>query len=382
MKVLGKTKSILYVEDQQNIREELAYVIENFCDQLYLGDDGVQGVELYKKHTPDIVVSDIKMPFMDGIEMSKKIKEFDPHARIIFTTAFGDTEYFQEAIDLQVEGYILKPIDLDLLESKILQVISQIHLEEELIEKEAMLVQQSRLASMGEMITNVAHQWKQPLTAVSMEINNIIASSELDNFTQEQALKCAAHVSNQIKYLDQTINDFRSFFIPGTELSRYNASQFINKCINLVSAAFDDNTIETIKDIDEKIDTYGNPNQLIQALINILNNAKDALKMAEGIQKKLVFILTAKEDDKNNIIITIKDNAGGIPSNIIDHVFEPYFTTKKEQNGTGLGLYISKTIIEKNLKGTLSVENDEFTHEGVEYKGAKFTLTLPMQAKE
>jgi len=136
--------------------------------------------------------------------------------------------------------------------------------------------------------------------------------------------------------------------------------------------------IKTIQEIDQKINSFGDPNQLIQAMINILNNAKDALSVASNLREKLVFILTVKEDDEK-IIITIKDNAGGIPRNIINKVFEPYFTTKTKEDGTGLGLYITHTIITKKLKGTIKVENEIFTHEGKEYKGACFTITLPLK---
>jgi len=154
--------------------------------------------------------------------------------------------------------------------------------------------------------------------------------------------------------------------------------EFLDKCINLVKASFDENTIDTIKEIDEKVNSYGDANQLTQAIINILNNAKDALKEAEKLKKKLIFILTVKEDENNNIVIVIKDNAGGIADDILERIFEPYFTTKEATGGTGLGLYITHTIIVKKLKGSISAENEIFEYDGEEYKGAKFTVTLPM----
>jgi len=381
MKKMLKVKSILYVEDEKEVQKELAEVIELFCENLYLADDGVQGLEQYKNYNPDIVISDIKMPFMDGITMAKKIKEIDDEVHLIFTTAFSDVDFFQDAIELQVDGYILKPIDLELLENKIKKVIKAIKLKEELYEKEQMLLQQSRLASMGEMIGNIAHQWKQPLSIISIAASNIKLDYDMDNIKKESLISCVDNTLTQVEYLAKTIDDFRTFFNPSQKSLPFNIKKFIDKCIDLVSASFDANTINTIKKIDDKIDSFGDPNQLSQALINILNNAKDALKVAENIQKKLVFVFTAKEDNNQNIVITIKDNAGGIPNNIIDKIFDPYFTTKQATNGTGLGLYITHTIITKNLKGSISVENDEFEFDNVNYKGAKFTITLPLIAK-
>ena len=378
VKSINKVKSILYVEDEKNIQEELAEVIGMFCEELYLADDGVQGLKQYKEHHCDIVISDIKMPFMDGIEMSKKIKEIDNDAHIVFTTAFSDVEFFQEALKLQVDGYILKPMVLELLEKKIKAIIATINLKEELEQKEQMLIQQSKLASMGEMIGNVVHQWKQPLSGIAMSANNLKVDCALDNIQKETLEHYADDILTQIQYLSKTIDDFRNFFKPSQNVNMpYNLKEYIIKCVDLVGASFHDNFIETISDIDDKINSYGNPDLFSQALVNIFNNAKDALSSAKGIQEKLMFIVTAKEDDKNNIILTIRDNAGGIPQSIIGKVFDPYFTTKGVK-GTGLGLHITQTIITKNLKGEICVKNEEFEYEGKKYKGASFVITLPL----
>lgn len=379
MENYSKVKSILYVEDEKRIREELAEVLENFCEHLYVADDGFQGLVQFKKYNPSIVVTDIKMPTMDGVEMSKKIREINTEARIVFTTAFSDVDFFQEAIELQVDGYILKPISLNSLETKILKICEDIRLRDELVEKEQMLLHASKLASIGEMIGNVAHQWRQPLSVISLGINSIRADVELEQLDKADILTYTDTVAKQVEYLGKTINDFRSFFIPYNPAKTYNLQEFLDKCIDLVRTSLDSDTIETIKDVDKNINAFGDPNQLIQAVINILNNARDAFREAENLRKKMIFIVTAKEDDEKNLVIVIKDNAGGIPDNIIDRVFEPYFTTKENLGGTGLGLYITHTIIEKNLKGTVTVDNEVFIYEGEEYKGARFVITLPLE---
>jgi len=375
---LLKINSILYVEDEKIIQKELAEILEKLCNKLYLADDGVQGLTQYNNYKPDIIISDIKMPFMNGIEMAKNIKKQDPKAHIIFTTAFSDTEFFQEALQLQVEGYILKPIDLALLINKINDVIELINLQRDLEQKEQILIQQSKLASMGEMIGNIAHQWRQPLSAISMKLNNISAEKDLGTFEEEQIDECIQSISSQLEYLSTTIDDFSSFFKPSIEYSNYNIYSFLQKSIDLVKASFSEYMIETIQNIDQKINSYGDPKQLVQALINILNNSKDALKNAQNIHKKLVFIISAKEENDEYLIIKIKDNGGGIPQQIIDKVFDPYFTTKHKSQGTGLGLYITHTIITKNLHGFLSVKNSEFEYKGIPYKGAEFEIKLPL----
>ena len=378
MKNFRKVKSILYVEDEKFVQEELAEILENFCETLYLADDGFQGLEIFYQKSPDLIISDIKMPIMDGLDMAKRIKEENPKIPIIFTTAFSDVDYFQEAIELQVEGYLLKPINLELLEKKVFAVIENLELKKNLFEKEQMLLYTSKLATMGEMIANIGHQWRQPLSGISTAATGMMLLKEGEKLTDEVFYEYCELINKDVQYLSNTIDDFKAFFSPNKIQKVFNLKEYLHKCVELVSASFDTNMIRTIQEIDEKINSFGDPNQLLQALINILNNAKDALRTASGLREKLVFIFTIKEDGNNNMIITIKDNAGGIPEKTLPRIFEPYFTTKDQTLGTGLGLYITHTIITKNLHGEISVENEIFTHEEETYKGAKFIIKLPI----
>ena len=239
---------------------------------------------------------------------------------------------------------------------------------------DCLITRQSKLASMGEMIGNIAHQ----LNIISMSTSDILVHLDLDmNLDKKTIREHSENTMLQVEYLAKTIDDFKNFFKPTTPKTKYNLKDFFKNCLNLVNAAFHDNMIETIEEIDEKINSYGHPEFLTQALINIFNNAKDALKNAKDVQSKLVFIMIIKENE-DYITIVIKDNAGGIPESIIDKIFDPYFTTKNDEEGTGLGLVITHNIITENLNGQIFVENDEFEYEHVEYKGAKFTIKLPV----
>ena len=379
MAEIKKVKSILYVEDEKSIQDELSDVISLFCENLYVADDGFQGLKLFEEHMPDIVISDIKMPIMDGLEFSKEIRKRKDKTPIVFTTAFSDVDYFQEAIELQVEGYLLKPIDLELLEKKLLNIIGTIELKNELHHKEQMLLHSSKMAAMGEMLANIGHQWRQPLSAISTMVTGMKMLKESSLLTDKDFNSNCDLINDNVQYLSKTIDDFKNFFNSEGMQKHYNVKDYLTKCLNLVSASFDNNMIETIYEIDEKINTYGDPNQLLQAIVNILNNSKDALQKASNIRKRLVFVFLVKEDENHNIVITIKDNAGGIPNNVLPRLFEPYFTTKQNEGGTGLGLYITHTIITKNLKGIIHVENEVFEFEEETYKGAKFTITLPLK---
>ena len=240
------------------------------------------------------------------------------------------------------------------------------------LEKEKLLIQQSKMATMGEMIGNIAHQWKQPLSVISLSNGIIKLNQEFKSFSEEEIKDAIKGIDNSVKNLSSTIDDFRNFFNPNKKEESFDIKDAFDKTFKLIDSQFKYNDIKVIKNIQSVIiDTY--ENELLQTLINILKNAKDELIKKDVNEKKFIFIDAIKED--TNLIIKIKDNAGGIPANILNRIFEPYFTTKENNGGTGIGLYMSKNIIE-HMGGTLSVSNIEYAYEGINYKGAQFQIVL------
>lgn len=246
------------------------------------------------------------------------------------------------------------------------------------VEKDQQLIQQSKMAIMGEMIGNIAHQWKQPLNLISMSNGLIQLNHENKEIgSKEDVTKSINNIENAVTYLSTTIDDFRDFFRPNKEKEYFKIAVTFDKTYNLISTQFKKNSIELHKDIED-IEVYGFHNELLQVLINIFKNANDELIKLKG-EKRLIF-MTAKKDS-GNVIISIKDNAGGIPAEIIDKVFDSYFTTKNEDEGTGIGLYMSKQII-KNMLGFIDVQNVEYEFENQTYKGAEFIISLPLKSRE
>ena len=169
------------------------------------------------------------------------------------------------------------------------------------------------------------------------------------------------------------MNDFKNFFNPNNKIeTEFAITKVIDKTLNMISPQFIAREIEIKKDI-KNIELFSIENELIQVLVNLLNNARDALEKTKK-QKKYIFINAYKE--KTNLVLKIKDNANGIPENIIDRIFEPYFTTKHQSQGTGIGLYMSEEIIRVHLNGALSVKNVEYTYDNVNYIGAEFTIKI------
>ncbi len=242
------------------------------------------------------------------------------------------------------------------------------------IEKEKLLVQQSKMAIMGEMIANIAHQWKQPLSVISMA-NSLIkmAQNKDSHLKKEQVKNLINDIENSVIYLNNTIDDFRNFFKPDKEQRSFALNDLLEKTNKLISSQLKDNGIEIIKNIQENVKVFGYENELLQVLINLIKNSKDELCKLGRREKKYLMIDTYNKNEKT--VIKIKDNAGGIDPNIIDRIFEPYFTTKNENQGTGIGLYMSKQII-VGMKGKISVSNVEFEYDNEKYKGAEFKIVI------
>ena len=226
--------------------------------------------------------------------------------------------------------------------------------QQEINEKQKILIHQNKLASMGEMIGNIAHQWRQPLTELSLVFITLELYFQKRKLDRAKLNKIINEANNQISFMSNTIDDFRNFFVSGKKKQIYKVSEVIEIASHLLSASLKNNNIKLQIDIIEDFNLNGYPNELSQAILNIISNAKDIF-LEQKIKNAKITINTFCKDSK--CYINISDNAGGVKISPINKIFEPYFSTKHAKSGTGIGLYMSKIIIEKNNNGKLSVEN-------------------------
>ena len=245
---------------------------------------------------------------------------------------------------------------------------------QELLQKENILNHQSKMAAMGEMIENIAHQWRQPLSVISTVATGAKLKKELGLLNDDEFYETMNIINNSSQHLSNTIDDFRNFFNNDKEVVLFDITIPIEKVLYLISTKLKNRNITVIKNCKE-IFVTGLENEFIQVILNIMNNAMDAFENKNNDNK---FILIDAYNNDKDVIIKIKDNAGGIEKNIIDRVFEPYFTTKHKSQGTGIGLYMSLEIIKKHMNGNLIVSNEEFTYEDILCSGAQFTIELPV----
>ncbi len=247
-------------------------------------------------------------------------------------------------------------------------------------DKDKLLQQQAKLAQMGELLSMISHQWRQPLgsiaaatislkTKIELEKYDLSKEEERDAFIQYLTAKLD-NIENYTASLSSTIDDFKNFYNPNREIVEANIIHPLQKALSIMQASFDRHHISIEKDYHDSYIFEHYPNEIMQVFLNILNNALGNFKEKEVKNPKISIVI---EEENETIMIEVSDNGGGIPEGIIDKIFEPYFSTKDEKNGTGLGLYMSKTIIEEHHRGKLSVWNKN--------GGACFSMRLPKVLK-
>jgi len=234
---------------------------------------------------------------------------------------------------------------------------------EELREKERMLLQQSRLAALGEMISNIAHQWRQPLNELGLIVQELPLMYEKGNFDGEYLKASVAKFMKLLTHTSRTIDDFRNFFKPDKEKVTFKVQEMVEKTLSLVEESFKQLQITITVTASGEPVIYGHPNEFSQVILNILFNARDAFLAGKDDRPRRIAIEISSQEEK--AVVTVADNAGGIPEEIMDKIFDPYFTTRGPDQGTGIGLYMSKIIIEKNIPGRLTVRNSA---EGAEFR--------------
>ncbi len=244
------------------------------------------------------------------------------------------------------------------------------------VTKLKLIESQAKLASMGEMIGNIAHQWRQPLSVISTGATGMKMQKEFGALSDEEFNKICDLINENAQYLSRTIDDFRNFIKGGEKARDITISSIIEKTLNIVSSSLENNYIKVVINIDDDMKIFGYENEIIQALVNIINNAKDAIvsTLVNNEDKRLLFITTKKVS--NEIELSIKDNGGGIPEDVLPKIFEPYFTTKHQSVGTGIGLSMAYRILTEHHNATIIATNEKYEYDAKEYKGACLKITF------
>jgi len=375
---------ILIVDDSTENNHILYHALKDKY-QLLSAMDGITALKIAESQHPDLILLDIMMPDMDGFEVCRILKENEElkDIPVLFITSLTKTADEIKGLELGAVDFITKPFRLPVVKQRIAIHLMLKHQRELLEQKNASLrrevdeaifelrlkdramISQNRQASMGEMIGNIAHQWRQPINALAMLLANIQQAYQYSELTPEFLAECVKDGSTLIQKMSTTINDFRNFFMPDKQAVPFSVRDQISKAISLLEVAFANQNISIALETGSDLILTGFPNEYSQVLLNLLNNAKDAITSCDGLEGKVTFRLFERDGFG---CVSVSDNGGGIDDEVIDKIFEPYFSTKSM--GTGIGLYMSKMIIEKSMNGTIEARNIE--------GGAEFTIVNPL----
>jgi C4-dicarboxylate-specific signal transduction histidine kinase len=381
---MEKEIRILMLEDtptdaELNLRELRRESIPHTARRVETEQDFRREMESWR---PDLILADYSLPAFDGLTALAIAREKRPEIPFIFVTGTMGEEIAIETLKNGATDYVLKhrlgrlipSVKRALREAEDLrrrleaeqalreETMVRLRTMESLREKEQLLLHQSRQAAMGETIDYIAHQWKQPLNTLSLIVQFLGDTFHSGECSDEYMDETVDQILNIIMHMSRTIEDFRNFSKPDREMNEFNLKETVSKTLILVADSFKAHNITVDIDDEEDLIATGYQNEYSQVLLIILNNARDIL-MGREVASPQIAIKLFREGKKT--VTTIRDNAGGIPDEIIGRIFDPYFTTKKEAEGCGIGLYISRFIIEKRMNGIISVRN---TDEGAEFR--------------
>lgn len=363
--------TVLLVDDVEENIFSLKLLIEDSFDVTILSSLSAQdAMQILMKQRVDLILSDIQMPDIDGFQFAEYVKSVEElkNIPIIFITGIYDKDNYQKkGYDLGAIEYISKPIDDLLLSSKLKVYIDLYdHMrqnEESLVQKDELLIHQSKMATMGEMIGVISHQLKQPLNVMSLYCGDVKSSYSLEEIDDEFIKEFDRNTKEQIAFMSETINGFMDFFNPKKEKKIFTLKEVLNKTLSILDKQMENNNINITSNIGNE-EVYGVQTELQQVLLNLITNAKDAFNEKKIEKRNITFVSLKKE--KYSVLI-VEDNAGGIDEQDLEKVFNPYFTTK--EYGTGTGLYMVKLVIKSSFHGNLKVQNGK--------EGVKFIIILP-----
>ena len=365
--------NILLVDDvPENIYSLKMMIEDSFDVTLFSALSAQEGIEILMKEDIDLILTDVQMPEIDGFEFVDYLKNIErtKNIPVIFITGIYDKdEYKTKGYNLGAVEYITKPIHDILLNSKLKVYIDIFEKrksdEEEIAAKDRVLIHQSKMATMGEMIGVIAHQLKQPLNILSLYCNDVKSSYEFNEINDKFIEDFSKNTKEQIKFLSETIDDFRDFFNPNKSKREFEIKHAIDTSIKLLGNQFEVNKIELKVDVsNEKV--FGIETELEQVILNIINNAIDAFKDRNTENREINITVLSKH---SYTILIIEDNAGGVKIDTLEKLFDPYYTTKA--TGTGTGLYMVKLVIKNSFQGDLKVNNSD--------KGLRYIIALPQK---
>lgn len=376
---MNKQKVLIVDDNTTNIK----FIADTLSDIDYISivfaTSGFKAIQIVNTQDIDLILMDINMPELDGFETVKKM---DTSIPIIYVTALDDKKNIIKAFENKGVDYITKPFYPQELTARVTTHLRLVKLNKDLesevkiqteenMQKEKVLMHKSKLASMGEMVDAIAHQWRQPISLIKLRIDLLSLNFSNGQLDEKFMDTFKEKISMNINHMMNTLDEFRTFFRPNEETEIFDVKEMIEKVLLLVKDDFINNKIKININQTRAFTLTGVENEFKHLILNLLNNAKDAFNDKEIPSKKRVVDINILSDNEYNYIEVI-DTAGGVPEDIFDSIFDANISSKEKNKGSGIGLYLSSQIAEK-YHGILKVENKT--------NGAKFTYQQKIEKK-
>jgi signal transduction histidine kinase len=380
--------TILIIDDEQI---NIDFIVQTFKTQynIKVAYSGEEALEAIEKFDINLILLDIVLPGIDGYKVAKKIRAKGMDTPIIFLTSKTDDESIIKGFNVGGNDYVTKPFKIEELKARIFNFINTYLLQKKLKEltisqeqtikeeieknrqKDALLLQQARFAAMGEMIGMIAHQWRQPLNSLSAASISIQLQQEMELLDDKFLSQKIDFFQKQIQRMSHTIEDFMGFFKPNHKIEEFAFMDSVNSIKSMMEAQLNKHEIKLEIVVEDNLKLFAIKNEMDHILLNLVANAKDAFEESNIKDKKISITL----NDKGEYFeILVKDNAGGVPKDILPKIFDSYFTTKEKGKGTGIGLSMTKNMVEQHCHGNISVKNID--------NGACFIITIPKKRKD
>lgn len=367
---------ILIIDDDAIITTILSKLLNDRYETFILNSSNDDYVEILEKNNISLILLDVQMPEKNGFEVANEIKKLQKFKDIpiIFLTANNDEDSIVKAFENHASDYVKKPFNKEELKARIETHLTNYENLNKIKKQQDIIYTQAKNTAMKDMLVKISHHWRQPLSAISLVAQSLAIENKMGVATKEAIDKATSQIVDGTNKLSESIN----FFSELNYNDRYNESQDIalefSKVIDSLKAIyFDDHiTIEYINNFDnKKINVEINVVNLKNILMNLISNSIEAYEKNKNSYKDIKLEVYLR-DHHINIITT--DHAGGVEPEILDEIFEPYFSTKEDLNGTGLGLFISKNIIENHYNGTIYAKNIKIGED----KGLSITIQIPV----
>lgn len=360
MNKIIKAESILYVEDELGIKEAMGSILEYFCEKLYVASDGAEGLEIFKSKSPQIIVTDIVLAGMSGMEMSEKIREIDEEVPIILMSAHNDLEYYKQALELKIDGYLIKPINLKVLENKLLSFIKHIHLKKEIELKDAKLIQQEKESAMNKMYTLILNHWKHPLTSINQIASKTKKEMLSNKIQRSDIMHNLNDIIEQTLLISNTMEDMKNFFSNTDKTNNVNIDYSLKTTFKYVNSSLIQSKIALNMQNNISNNEYvsSRPYDLCIVLMNLINFAKDSLLNETNPNRTINFYGLTTDI---HAVFEINYNAQKLEDELIEHVFDDC-VINEDVDPMIFNLCTTRMIVQDRLGGEMIMKNSKEDH--------------------